>query len=97
MANNEFQQLQDALKKAPTEEAMKATAEALRRYLEASKVRRQSLGVKRPGSQPLLVNLGLGKNYPSAIALDDMPAQLENNPAFFNLMADVLSTKESSK
>lgn len=97
MANNEFQQLQDALKKAPTEEARKQAAEALRRYLEVSKVRRQSLAVKRPGSEPLLVNLGLGKSYPSAIALDDMPSQVEKNPAFFELVANVLSSKESSK
>lgn len=93
MANKEFQQLQDALKRAPTEEARKEAAEALKAYLAASKVRRQSLSMKRPGSQPLLVNLGLGKSYPSAIALEDMPTQVEKNPAFYDLMQKVLTVK----
>lgn len=93
MANNEFEQLQEALRKAPTEEARKQASEAMQRYLQALNVRRKSLGAKRTGSTPLFVNLGLGKSYPSTIALEDMPAQIEKNPAFYNLMQKVLTSK----
>jgi len=73
MANAEWKRLQEALRQAPTPEARKAAAEAMRRYLAA----------KPPRSKPTLVSLGYKKSYPSAIPLDKIPDELERNPAFF--------------
>ncbi|HUV56416.1 MAG TPA: hypothetical protein VMV84_04205 [Dehalococcoidales bacterium] len=73
MANAEWEQLKEALRKAPTEEARKAAAEAMRRYL----------ATHPPKSKPTLVSLGLNKPYPTSIPLEQIPGELERNPAFF--------------
>ena len=83
MADAEFEKLKEALKKAPTEQARKEAAEAMRRYLAA----RLSKG---QGSKPILVSLGINKPYPSAIPLDKVPEELEKNPAFFELMKRII-------
>ena len=73
MTNAEFEQLKEALRKAPTEEARKAAAEAMRRYL----------ATHPPKSKPTLVSLKFKAPYPTAIPLDKIPDELEKNPAFF--------------
>jgi len=83
LANAEWERLKEALRRAPTPEARKAAAEAMRRYLATQK----------KGSKPTLVSLGYKKTYPSAIPLDKIPDELEKSPEFFNLMKKVV-TKE---
>ena len=73
MSNAEFEQLKEALRKAPTEEARRDAAEAMRRYL----------ATHPPKSKPTLVSLGFRKPYPTSIPLDKIPDELEKNPAFF--------------
>jgi len=73
MSNVEFERLKEALRKAPTEEARKAAADAMRRYLAAHPA----------NSKPTLVSLGFRKPYPTSIPLDKIPDELEKNPAFF--------------
>lgn len=80
MPTEEWKRLQEALRKAPTPEARKEAAEAMRRYL-ATKPQR---------SRPMLVSLGYKKSYPSAIPLDKIPEELEKNPEFFKLMGRVI-------
>jgi len=80
MPNAEWERLREALRKAPTEEARKAAAEAMRRYL----------ATHPPKSKPTLVNLGLNKPYPTAIPLDKIPDELEKNPAFFEQFRKVV-------
>ncbi|GAI69519.1 unnamed protein product, partial [marine sediment metagenome] len=58
MPNAEWERLKEALKEAPTEEARKRAAEAMRRYLATRPTKK---------SRPTLVSLGLKKSYPSAI------------------------------
>jgi len=74
MPNDEWKKLQEALRKAPTPEARKEAAEAMRRYL----------ATHPPKSKPTLVSLGYKKPYPTAIPLDKIPEELEKNPAFFD-------------
>ncbi len=80
--SEEYERLKEALKQAPTEEARKAAAEAMRQYLE-----------KRGGghSKPTLVSLGKGKTYPNAIELKDIPDELERNPEFFQFMKKIVA------
>ena len=85
MATEEFERLKEALRKAPTPEARKAAAEAMRRYLAAHP----------KGSKPTLVSLGLKKSYPHAIPLDKIADEIEKTPEFFELMKRVV-TKEKS-
>ena len=80
MPNEEWKRLQEALRKAPTPEARKEAAEAMRRYLQTKKAK---------GSKPTLVSLGLRKTYPHAIPLDQIPEKLEQDPEFFELMRRV--------
>ena len=80
MTNAEFEQLKEALRKAPTEEARKAAAEAMRRYLAAHPA----------NSKPTLVSLGLNKPYPTSIPLDKIPDELERNPEFFEQFRKVV-------
>ena len=80
----EFERLKEALRKAPTPEARKEAAEAMRRYLERQKAK---------GSKPTLVSLGLRKTYPHAIPLEQIPDELERNPEFFELIKRAV-TKE---
>jgi len=75
--SEEFERLKEALRKAPTPEARKEAAEALRRYL----------ATRPPKSKPTLVNLSTrDKPYPNAIPLDQVPDEMEKNPEFFELM-----------
>lgn len=83
----EFEELKEALKKAPTPEARKDAAEAFKRYrgVELAKGKR---------SRPTLVSLGYGKKYPTAIEVKDIPEELEKNPDFFEHMRDIVETEE---
>ena len=85
MASEEFKRLQEALRKAPTEEARKAASEAMRKYLEA----------RKEGSKPTLVNLGYGKAYPVATPLENIPEELEKNPAFFEHLSKIIEAEEN--
>jgi len=80
MPNAEFERLKESLRKAPTEEARKAAAEAMRRYL----------ATQPPKSKPTLVSLGLNKPYPTSIPLDKIPDELERNPEFFEQFRKVV-------
>jgi len=80
MPNAEWERLKEALRKAPTEEARKAAAEAMKRYL----------ATHPPRSRPTLVSLGLNKPYPTAVPLDKIPEELEKNPAFFDHLRKIV-------
>lgn len=80
MATEEFERLKEALRQAPTPEARKAAAEAMRRYLAA----------KPPRSKPTLVSLGYKKTYPHAIPLEQIPDELEKNEEFFKLFGRII-------
>ncbi|MBA7576952.1 hypothetical protein ES708_18798 [subsurface metagenome] len=84
MPSEEFERLKEALRKAPTPEARKEAAEAMKRYLK---------GQAKGGSRPTLVSLGLRKTYPHAIPLEQIPDELERNPEFFELIKRAV-TKE---
>ena len=76
-SKEEWQKYQEALRRGDRA----AAAEAFRRYQEAKS--QEGKG----GSKPTLVNLSTKtKAYPNAIPLDDIPAELEKNPEFFDLM-----------
>lgn len=80
-SKEEWQKYQDALRRGDRA----AAAEAFRRYQEAK--RQEGKG----GSKPTLVNLSTkAKAYPNAIPLDDIPAELEKNPEFFELMKRIV-------
>jgi len=84
MPTEEFEKLKEALREAPTEEARKAAAEAMRRYLEK----------RGRGSRPMLVSLATKKRgYPTAVPLNKIPEEMERNPAYYNLIKKVI-TKE---
>ncbi|MBA7583878.1 hypothetical protein ES708_25829 [subsurface metagenome] len=83
MATEEFERLKEALRQAPTPEARKAAAEAMRRYLAA----------KPPRSKPTLVSLGYKKTYPHAIPVEQIPEELERNPEFFELFGRIVKEK----
>lgn len=80
MANAEWERLKEALKRAPTEEARKEAAEAMRRYLATRPTK----------SKPTLVSLGLKKTYPHGIPVDKIPDELAKNPEFFELMGRIV-------
>lgn len=84
MPTEEFERFKQALRKAPTPEARKEAAEAMRRYLERRKA---------GGSRPTLVSLGLRKAYPHAIPVEKIADEIEKTPEFFELMKRVV-TKE---
>ena len=83
MPNAEFENLKEALRKAPTEEARKEAAEAFRRYQAVQLA-------KGRGSRPTLVSLGFKKPYPTAVPLDRIPEELQKNPAFFEHLRKVV-------
>ncbi len=85
MPNEEWKRLQEALRKAPTPEARKAAAEAMRRYLEAKRAK---------GSKPTIVSLGFRKTYPHAVPLDKIPEELEKNPEFFDLVKRIVAKEK---
>lgn len=80
MANAEWEKLKEALREAPTEEARKVAAEAMRRYL-ASQPKK---------SKPTLVSLKFKAPYPTAIPVDKIPDELEINPAFFEHLREIV-------
>lgn len=75
---SEWERLKEALQKPATPEAMKAAAEAFRRYTAAG------------GSRPMLVSLSKGKEYPTAIPVEKIPDELERNPSFYRQMQRVI-------
>lgn len=83
MADEEYKKLQEALMKAPTAEARKAAAEAMRKYL----------ATRKKSSTPTLVSLALGKQYPTSIKLENIPDEIEKNPEFFKHLKKILSKK----
>lgn len=82
MPSEEYEELKEALRKAPTPEARKAAAEAMRRY-NLARLK------KGRGSRPTLVSLGFRKKYPTSIELKDIPGELERNPDFFEHLRDI--------
>ena len=80
MANAEWERLREALKQAPTLEARKEAAEAMRRYLASDPKR----------SKPTLVSLGYKKPYPTAIPVDRIPEELERNPDFYEHLREIV-------
>jgi hypothetical protein len=94
MAETEYEKLQEALRKAPTEQARQAAAEALRRYLSSRQETRRSLGSKRKGSTPTIVSLQkLVKPYPTAVKIENAPDIIEKNPEYYKLMQKVITSK----
>ena len=83
MANAEWEQLKEALKKPATPEAMKEAAQAFKKYQTAELA-------KGKQSRPTLVSLKYKALYPTAIELKDIPKELERNPAFFELLKKVI-------
>lgn len=77
---NEWERLKESLKQAPTSEARKQAAEAMRRYLATQPKK----------SRPTLVSLGFRKTYPHAVPLDKIPEELEKTPEFFELMGRII-------
>jgi len=80
----EFEELKEALRQAPTEEARKAAAEAMRRYLATHPPKK---------SRPTLVSLKYKAPYPHAVPVDKIPDELAKNPEFYNLVKRIV-TKE---
>ena len=80
MPSEEYERLQEALRRAPTPEARKEAADAMRRYL----------ATHPKHSKPTLVSLGLKKTYPSAIPVDKIPDEIERNPEFFELFKRIV-------
>ncbi|MBA7546302.1 hypothetical protein ES705_38690 [subsurface metagenome] len=81
MANAEWEELKEALKKPATPEARKAAADAFKKYRVVQ---------LRKGSRPTLVSLGLKKTYPHAVPVDKIPDELAKNPEFFKLMGRIV-------
>lgn len=79
----EYRELKEALKRANTPADRKAAADAMRRYNATRKTKGQ-------GSNPILVSLGAKKPYPTAIRVEDIPEELERNPAFYDHMKKVI-------
>ncbi len=86
MANAEWEQLKEALKKPATPEAMAEAAQAFEKY-------RVVKLAKGKGSKPTLVSLGYKKPYPHAVPVDKIPDELAKNPEFYNLVKRIV-TKE---
>lgn len=86
MSNAEWDKLKEALRKPATPEAMQEAAQAFRQYTVAK------LAEGR-GSRPTLVSLGLGKTYPHAIDVSDIPQELERNPEFYKLLSRIVAKK----
>jgi len=80
----EFEELKEALRRAPTPSARKAAAEAMKRYLAAHPAKK---------SKPTLVSLGYKKTYPHAVPVDRIPDELERNSEFFDLMGRIVKEK----
>ena len=83
----EFERLKEALRKEPTPEAREEAAQRFKEFEAAEKTK------GKHKSRPTLVSLSTGKDYPTAVPLDQVPEEIARNPAFFNLMKRVI-TKE---
>jgi len=83
MANAEWEELKQALKKPPTPEAMRGAAEAFKKYevVQLAKGKR---------SKPTLVSLGKKQGYPNAVPVEKIPDELAKNPQFFKLMGRIV-------
>jgi len=86
MANAEWEELKQALKKPATPEAMREASEAFKKYRVVQLAKGKS-------SKPTLVSLGYKKTYPHAVPVDKIPDELAKNPEFYNLMKRIV-TKE---
>jgi len=86
MANAEWEELKQALKKPVSKEAMAEAAQAFEKYrvVQLAKGKR---------SKPTLVTLGYKKTYPNAVPVNKMPDEVAKNPEFYNLMKRIV-TKE---
>lgn len=82
-SKEEWQNYQEALRRGDRT----AAAEAFRRYQAAKKQEGKT------GSKPTLVSLAFDKGYPTAIDVDDIPDELEKNPAFFKHMKNIVEGK----
>ena len=87
MANAEWEQLKQSLKKPATPEAMAEAAQAFERY-------RVVKLAKGKGSKPTLVSLGCKKTYPHAVPVDKIPDELAKNPEFFKLMGRIVTREK---
>lgn len=83
MANAEWDELKQALKKPVSPESMKAAAEAFNRYriVQLAKGKR---------SKPTLVSLGYKKTYPHAVPVDKISDELAKNPEFYSLLSRIV-------
>lgn len=88
MPNAEWEELKEALKKPPTEEARREAAAAFERYQVVQLA-------KGKGSRPTLVTLGRGRGYPNAVPVDKISEELVKSPDFFNLMKRVVAKEKS--
>lgn len=84
MATAEYEALKKALREAPTPEARKEAAKRFREYEEAQKA------AGKKGSKPTLVSLGYKKDYPTSIDVEDIPGEIEKNPAFFEHLKEIV-------
>lgn len=84
MANAEWEQVKQALKKPVSKEAMAEAAQAFEKY-------RVVQLAKGKGSKPTLVSLGYKKTYPHAVPVDKIPDELAKNPEFYDLMKRVVT------
>lgn len=87
MANAEWEQLKEALRKPATPEAMAVASQAFERYrvVQLSKGKR---------SKPTLVSLGYKKTYPHAVPMDKIPDELAKNPEFYDLMKRIVTREK---
>ncbi|MBA7680849.1 hypothetical protein ES703_89170 [subsurface metagenome] len=83
MANAEWDELKQALKKPATPEAMAEAAEAFKRYRVVQLDKGKS-------SKPTLVSLGYKKTYPHAVPVDKIADELAKTPEFFELMGRIV-------
>ena len=83
MPGYEWEKLKEALRKPLSPEAMKEAADRFREYQAAD---------KSAQSKPTLVSLGYKKDYPTSIPVDDIPTELERNPAFFEHVRKIVES-----
>lgn len=88
MPNEEWEKLQQTLKKPATPEAMKEAAQRFREYEQAKRVS------GRHHSRPELVSLGYKKTYPHAVPVDKIPDELAKNPEFYNLVKRIVTREK---
>lgn len=84
MGTAEYEALKKALREAPTPEARKEAAKRFREFEDAQKA------AGKKSSKPTLVSLGFKKDYPTAVAVDDIPDEIEKSPAFFEHLKEIV-------